>query len=334
MSKPRPKKSQKKSNRRRKLREAQTPKTRSPKVAKNSRRSERIQQQVNEQRNRLSTWYLSRSLPVKIALGLIVIPILIALFLLQGVILPFLAAAFGIFFAFSKVAIIWLKGPAFIVYISYKIFKTLLGIYYCVSRSITGWKAERQRRIQAKVEPSLSAAYPQLKVIGIDPKEIELSASIKSLKLNFKGQETILLFSYLRYFLIGQLFMYASFWKERYAFLTLWRAVSRQKVKEIFSHVGGTIFTPHLLGAHLNKKRVLVPGDSCLIAIRHDSLHTEILHCYFEVSWQEWRFSKTWPLISADRSNEFWCISLPLNLDSISEDKIGYVLNRVENDAI
>ena len=113
MSKRKPKKSRKKSKPSRKRREAQAKKI-SVRELQSQQRS-RIQQSVSEQRNRLSTWYLSKSTPVKIALGLIVIPLIIALFLLQGVILPFLVTAWGL----SKIVLIWLKGPAFIVYISY-----------------------------------------------------------------------------------------------------------------------------------------------------------------------------------------------------------------------
>ena len=290
----------------------------------------KLQAKVKSESKRLSAWYMDQSLILKIGLGLIIIPILIALFLLQGVILPFLATAFTLMLAISKLAFIWIKGGAFIVYISYKVFKGLLGVYYCISRSITGWEAQKQRGQQAQLPVSDDAIYPALKAMASLSKDLELKSTWKALKLGYKKKETVILFSYLRYFIIGQIFMYKSFWFDKMSFLTLWRVESRARVKEIFTTIGKTIFTPHLLGVHLNKKRILVPGDAKLLGVQKVPNNEEKLIYHLEVKWLEWSFDRKWPFIHSSAQQEQWFIKTESALDLLKEDEVGYQLSKAE----
>lgn len=329
MSKRKPKKSRKKSKPSRKRREAKV-QQKSVREVQTEKRSQRLRLKVGEQRSRLTQWYLSKSMVARVTLGLVIIPLLIALFLLQGIILPFVAAAFAIFITISKVALVWLKGGAFIVYISYKVFKALLGVYYCVSRTLSGWKADRLRHQQARLPMVKEAEYPALAIEGLEAESIELNASWKTLSVKTDETEHKLLFSYLRYFIIGQLFMYQSFWKDRVAYLTLWREVSRQRVKEIFAYIGQTIFTPHLLGAHINSKRLLIPGDSRLVNMSPSVSRSDQIEYTFEVVWKEWSFSKQWPFLHACSESTQWSVAVDASLDSTSMDKIGYVLRTID----
>ena len=297
------------------------------------RKKSKLGERVKVGQSRLQAWYLNQSLVLKVALGLIIIPILIALFLLQGVILPFLATAMGIAFAISKVAFIWLKGGAFIVYISYKVFKGLLGVYYCVSRSLVGLKAHNLRNRQAVLPMSDDAEYPALRLSNNIDMPVHLKASWKIMRLELGEDSPQILFSYLRYFIIGQIYMYRCFWFERMRFLTLWKSESRDKVKEIFTLIGQTIFTPHMLGPHLNKKRLLVPGDARLLEIKLAEETSRLIGYHFEVTWQDWIFNKRWPFLSATKQRRDWHLKTPTSLASISEDEIGYIQSQESTEA-
>lgn len=282
-----------------------------------------LRDKVKNESKRLSAWYMDQSLLLKIGLGLIIIPILIALFLLQGVILPFLATAFGLMITLSKLAFIWVKGGAFIIYISYKVFKGLLGVYYCISRSISGWKAHKLRTEQSQLPVSAEATYPALQVQTELADKVHVKSSWKVLSVSLEQQETLVLFSYLRYFIIGQIFMYQSFWYDRKSYLTLWTVESRDRVKEIFSTIGKSIFTPHLLGAHMNQKRVLVPGDAKFLGLSSASSDSHLLY-HFEVKWQEWSFDKRWPFVHSTPNQDQWNIEVPNTLDLLETDEVGY----------
>ena len=289
-----------------------------------------LREQVKQESNRLKTWYWSQSNINKIALGLIIIPILIALFLLQGIILPFLATVMAFVFTFSKLAFIWLKGGAFIVYISYKIFKFLLGVYYCVSRSLTGLKAHRLRRKQASLPMVSSGEYPSLNTQLPSDISISVNSGWKKLTLAIEKQELVLIFSYLRYFIIGQIFMYRSFWEKKMVFLTCWKKESREEIKNIFGHVGKTIFTPHLLGSHLNHKRLLIPGDAKWMAIKIDPQDSLQIQHTFEVQWQDWSFYKKWPFLKSTKQTAMWSLCTPIDLAMLAETEIGYHLESKE----
>lgn len=322
MSKRNPKK---KSRRRQKARVRQQRDVKA--IKRDELRKKKLGQRIGDQRSKLTSWYKQQSLTVQILLGLIIIPIIITLILLQGIILPALAVAGGALLTFSKIALIWAKGGAFIVYISYKVFKLLLGIYLCISRSMTGFAALLMRRRQVKLEPTQNGEYPRLRV-SEEASQIKLRTSWWSWKeITAQGDELnhVLLFSYLRYFIIGQIFMYVSFWREKMAFLTLWRAESREKVKEIFSLVGQTIFTPQLLGPHITSKRILVPGDARWISLIIDRSPEEPRAQYhFELSWIEWSFTKRFPFLTRETMSKTWRFETGVDLGSLSTEELGY----------
>lgn len=299
--------------------------TKSAQVSSRDQRFTRVNAELKSRRSRLTAWYLGLSTAKKVILGLIVIPLIIALILLQGVIFPFLAGVFGIVLAISKSAIVFVKGGAFIVYISYKVFKGLLGVYLCVSRSLNGLKAHRLRQQQATQAPSPTAEYPAVRYDG-DSSEIPLEISSGFKKLSFStssGLNQTMVFSYLRYFIFGQIFMYLSFWRDRGAYLTIWRAESRERVKEIFKQIGQTIFSPHQLGPYLGKRNILVPGDARLIALTL-SPDSERVTYELEVTWRERAFQRKKPYFTSSAYQATWEVSAPLKLGSLSTDEVGY----------
>ena len=288
-------------------------------------RQAKLRNKLGEQRSRLTSWYLSKSLTVRVLLGLIVIPVIIGLVLLQGVILPALAFVAGATFTFAKLTFVFLKGGAFIVYITYKVFKGLLGVYLSVSRSVTGWKAHKIRQEQAHAGASQSATYPQLNLEGVSPQDVKLTARWKRLDIDFEDQQHPVIFSYLRYFILGQIGMYRSFWFDRMSYLTIWRPDSRKRVKEIFSLIGQTIFTPHTLGPHITTKRIVVPGDAKLIACQVTGENeTRVVTYHLELAWQEWSLERRFPFLVPTTKEMNWSFDVALALDSLSEDQVGY----------
>ena len=290
------------------------------------RRLKRVSEQLTTRRARLVAWYSALPLFKKVLLGLIVIPVIIALILLQGVILPFIAGSMGIIIAISKSAFIFVKGGAFIVYISYKVFKGLLGVYLCVSRSLSGWQAHQMRRRQAELPPASDAEYPALRYDEPEAESAPLTVRSGIKKLSLAGPselEHTIIFSYLRYFIIGQIFMYLSFWRDKASYLTLWRRESRERVKEIFKEIGQTIFTPHLLGPHLTNKRLLVPGDARLISLSTGDASSRATYL-FEVSWRERSFQRTSPYFVSAQHQAQWKVEVPMKFSSLSSDDLGY----------
>ena len=287
-----------------------------------------VNERVSSRRSRLTTWYLEQSRAKQVALGLVIIPIIIALILLQGVIWPLL----GLVVAASKFAFVWVKGGAFVVYISYKVFKGLLGVYLCVSRSLNGWKAHKLRERQAELPSEPEAEYPAIRYVAdsadpaLDTSDTRLEVNTGFKQLNFSAHPALkhrVVFSYLRYFIIGQIFMYFSFWRDRMTYLTIWRAESRARVKEIFQEIGGTIFTPYLLGPHINKKRALVPGDARLVSLDYHMDQARVGYT-FEVTWRVRTFKRTYPFFSSHMHQAMWSFELPCTLAELSPAEIGF----------
>jgi hypothetical protein len=291
---------------------------------KRTQKINQIRNQVNDKmsnrRSRITTWYLQQSTAKKVALGLVIIPILIAIFLLQGLIWPLL----GLVIAASKFAFVWVKGGAFIVYISYKVFKGLLGVYLCVSRSLNGWKAHKLRAQQASLPSVPEGEYPAISYTNENAESLDVHTGFKQLNLSALPQlQHRVVFSYLRYFIIGQIFMYLSFWRDHLYYLTLWRKESRDRVKEIFQEIGGTIFTPHQLGPHINIKRILVPGDARLMSLDYDTDKDRARYT-FEVTWRERQFKRQYPFFNSIKHQAMWAFELPSQLDMLSPEEIGY----------
>ena len=84
-----------------------------------------------------------------------------------------------------------------------------------------------------------------------------------------------------------------------------WRESSRNAIKAALAPVGSSLFTPHLLGAYISDKRVLVPGDAEIlnIIVQGPELNDGELIIELRIRWTDWSFpvSKSWPFVSAKR---------------------------------
>jgi hypothetical protein len=136
-----------------------------------------------------------------------------------------------------------------------------------------------------------------------------------------EGISHALLFSYLRYFLLGQRHMYLEGWRARGAFLTAWRPESRARVKGVFAFVGATIFRPHAMGPRLTRDEVLLPGDARLTEAL---LTPEGVRYTVEVPWRAWSLSRRWPFAQSALHAARWRVTLPLTLAALSEDSLGW----------
>ena len=79
------------------------------------------------------------------------------------------------------------------------------------------------------------------------------------------------------------------------------------------------------MAINTNKKRVLVPGDAKVLGLSHAPNDSHLLY-QFEVKWQEWSFEKHWPFIHSSPNQEQWSIEVPINLDLLSTDEVGYTV--------
>ena len=269
-------------------------------------------------------WYRAKGTLARVLWGLLLLPLLalfIALnFVLIPIITPFLPLIGGLLLTALKLAFVVGKLGAFAVYIGYKVFKTLLGLYYCVSRTLSGSAAGRARK-------ELAAAGLPLAEEPTEPSAPRgaLSARVAWKRLWLRapaeGVEHALLFSYLRYFLLGQKHMYLEGWRAKVSFLTAWRPESRARLKEIFSFVGATIFRPHAMGPRLTRDEVLLPGDARLTRAL---LTPEGVRYEVEVPWRTWSFSRRWPFARSDLHWARWAVELPRALGALPEGALGW----------
>ena len=285
-------------------------------------------------------WYLAHSLIARALWGLLLLPILalfIALnFVLIPLITPFLPIIGGLLLTALKLAFVVGKLGAFAVYIGYKVFKTLLGLYYCVSRTLSGNAAGRARRALAGVGLPLSQAALEARSphhgahAHRAPRELHHPRGALSARVAWKrlwltseaeGISHPLLFSYLRYFLLGQRHMYLEGWRARGAFLTAWRPESRARIKAVFAFVGSTIFRPHAMGPRLTRDEALLPGDARLVSAL---LTAEGVRYAVEVPWRAWSLSRRWPFAQSALHVARWRVTLPLSLASLSDEALGW----------
>jgi len=284
---------------------------------------------VKEKGDQLWAWYSSLSTVKKVLWGLIVIPIVLLIIIinifLAPLIAPFLPFIGGLLFTAAKLSLVVAKFGAFAVYIGYKLLKSFLGFYYCISRTLSGLRAERQRAslCEAPLRPESAAE----RGLTLDPALAPLSMerSWKRLKLLVHGAELNILCSYLRYFLIGQLFMYVESFKEWRCFLTLWRPESRDTLKDQFAFVGTTIFRPYELGPHLSHERLLIPGDAQLTGLYSLSVEGQArLRLTLEIPWKSWRFNRQWPFAHSELHRAKWSLELPAELGLLDEAQRGW----------
>jgi len=289
---------------------------------------------VKEKSDQLWAWYSSLPAIKKVLWGLIVIPIVLLIIIinifLAPLIAPFLPFIGGLLFTAAKLSLVVAKFGAFAVYIGYKVLKSFLGFYYCISRTLSGLSAERQRAslCEAPLRPESAAE----RGLTLDPALAPLSMerSWKRLKLLAHGAELNILCSYLRYFLIGQLFMYVESFKEWRCFLTLWRPESRETLKDQFALVGTTIFRPYELGPHLSHKRLLIPGDAQLTGLHSLSVEGQPrLRFTLEIPWKSWRFNRRWPFAHSELHRAKWSFELPAELALLDETQRGWLREAV-----
>jgi hypothetical protein len=302
---------------------------------------------------RLKDWYLALDQVKQVGFSLLIIPLLLILFLLSGVIFPLISIVLPFLFMALNFTLIASKFVLFIVYISYKVMKTLMGIYYCISRTISARKANlvREKMMQIGVvhtenPPALWVDskiskiefQSQWKRLGMvifpsDSFFVELQNELKisdetaieqlkqsTFQLNF-------LMSYLRYFLLGQKALYVGLWQTKKEIFRIWRAESRDIIKKKLSLVGATIFTPHLLGAYLNREQILVPGDFEFHALKLNQMDTQNqqatqtstyeLQIIGNVPWKTWTFDRHFPFAHSQDHQEKWDIRVKICLKDV-----------------
>ena len=227
-------------------------------------------------------WYLAQSLALRIVYGLTLVPVVAVLAFIGIVLIKFggpllLAAALVL-----KLAVVAIKTVMFIGYIGYKIVKTVLMWYITLSRWYLGGKAKKTRQTLAqcggfKVQPESEA------------KRLSYQCQRKNLILNHEQHgQRVILFSYLRYALRGQLVLLRHLRRRWSHYLTLWRQSSRDLIKQELAPVGVSMFAPHKLGADIDADRILVPGDAELelIELKPDGR----IQLHFLIRWVEWHF--------------------------------------------
>lgn len=265
---------------------------------------------------RVKSWYLKQPPALRIIYGVTVIPIMALLGLLTFVLIKFGGPILLILLLGSKFVIAFVKIFIFIGYIGYKILKTILMWYYTISRLYSGGKAKRQRRKTAH-----DCSFNVTPATAND--SLRFHCKRKDLYIQQDGGYQLrILFSYLRYALIGQLNLLRHCKNSWRYYLTLWRAQSRALIKTEIAPVGASLFTPHTLGADINDERVLVPGDAELIEIIVKPAHT--LDLRFRICWVDWHFAFNKSLkplkISREHQETIWQVdNVALSAESSAE---------------
>jgi len=286
---------------------------------------------VKDKSDQLWSWYRDLSAIKKVLWGLIVIPVVVVIVgvnvLLAPIIAPLLPLIGAGLITLMKLTFVLTKFGAFAVYIGYKVLKGCLGIYYCVSRSLTGLRAGRLRA-ELATQP-LSVERAEALGLTLDERLAPLSCEVSWKRMTISGQAALqhpLLLSYLRYFILGQIFMYVESWKERRAFFTIWRADSRERIKDQFAFVGTTIFRPYALGPHVTQDRILLPGDARISSIQIASPERDTPHVTYtiEVPWRTWSVNRRWPFAHSELHHAQWALTLPLTLSELSEEELNW----------
>lgn len=287
---------------------------------------------VKAKGDQLWGWYRHLT-PVKQVLwGLIVLPVVLLIVGVNLILAPLIAPALPLIGAalitLAKLTFVLTKFGAFAIYIGYKVLKGCLGIYYCVSRTLSGVKAG-ERRAQLAARPLTVERAAELS-LSLDERltPLKVESTWKRMKVSDEGGrlEHPLLLSYLRYFIIGQINLYVESWRERHAFFTIWRAESRETVKDQFIFVGTTIFRPYALGPHVSRDRVLLPGDARLVSISEAPVsddHPRVIYVV-EVPWRTWSFNRRWPLAHSEPHQARWALTLPAQLNQLQEEELGW----------
>lgn len=292
--------------------------------------SYKVQQDVKGKTQRLTSWYTSLPLVKKVLWGSIILPMLVVLIILNSLILPFLPVIGGIVLTVLKFTFVITKFSAFAVYIGYKVAKTCLMIYYCISRTLSGRIASKVRSHQSKLPLAIDASFPQIQV-NQDMLGMKMSTQWKKADFTDKNKQIHhhFMFSYLRYAIVGQMILYTSLWEKRARCWKLWHASAREECKAILSVVGQTIFTPYAMGAHKNNKRILVPGDAKILGMYWEKSHVKYI---IECPWTSWHFQwKAWPLMRSQSHTAQWELCVDVPEMTISESNHGFDVTAVQD---
>lgn len=229
-------------------------------------------------------WYLNQPRYLQIAYGFTLVPVIAALSIVSWLIVKFGAPLLFALLVGIKLIISSVKIVFFIGYIGYKILKTVLLWYYTISRLYLGNKAKRKRQEMAQrnafsIEPN---SWRDRYTLRCDRKYLVIERQADQAPVR-------VLFSYLRYALNGQWLLFEHIKSDWLQYLTIWRAASRERIKQSLVPIGAATFTPHTLGAEQDSERILVPGDAVLTRIVIDQ-NSGDPNLIFLIRWVDWHF--------------------------------------------
>jgi hypothetical protein len=233
-----------------------------------------------------TTWYLAQPLYWQIIYGLTVVPVAVLLAFMLLLLIKLGAPLLLALALLLKLLLSLTKTLLFIGYIAYKILKTLILWYYTISRLYLGHRAKRQRMAMARAGRFAVEPVPALDQLAFRCQGKNLYI------LHTEAGQLRVLFSYLRYALLGQQELLKHLqrsWKHYILVLLAWRQASRAAITTELAAVSAFLFSPHTLGAHITAERVLVPGDAELLSIQlgHPAGDATLA---FRIRWTEWRF--------------------------------------------
>ena len=236
----------------------------------------------NPKAQAFKAWYLAQPVYLKVVYGLTLVPVAALLSVITVLLIKFGGPLLLAIALILKLTIALMKMLFFIGYIGYKIIKTILMWYYTISRLYLGNKAKRKR-----FEWAQACQFPVMPSAAADTLTFRCNKKDLFIEHPEHGQIRVL-FSYLRYALIGQLRLLQHVKNSWRRYFTIWQANSREFIKTELTPVGASMFTPHTLGADITAERVLVPGDAELQQVTvYDDASAEL---QFQIYWVNWHF--------------------------------------------
>jgi hypothetical protein len=233
-------------------------------------------------RRAFKLWYLAQPLYLRIAYGLTLLPA-VALVVVPTLLLvkfggPLLLTTVLVI----KLSMTLIKTLLFIGYILYKILKTLMLWYYTLTRLYLGRKAKNRRFAMAR-----AGDFPVQPVTLAG--DFTFVCDKKYLDIEQAGKGSIrVLFSYLRYALVGHAELFGKLKHHWRHYLRIWEPRTRNELKALLAPLGDALFSPHKRGAQITDERVLVPGDAELLKISVADAGT--LKLSFRIRWVKWHF--------------------------------------------
>jgi len=256
-------------------------------------------------------WYQAQSLVLKVVYGFTIVPVLLLLGLLGVLMVKFGGPILLVLALTAKFLIVTSKIVFFIGYVTYKMLKTVLILYYVITR-FRNSHVEAKRRHHVIAEQSLPIDMWD----GSDGyQQVQFEHQWKNITLSTEQHSLPVLCSYLRYAIEAQKCLFSHIKQDWRAYLTLWRTDSLAIVKAAFSALATAVFKPHQLGDQVFKGQALVLGDAQLQKVRVAQDHT--IQLDFLVKWVDWTVSwqKSWRFLSIRRQCEqtVWVVKAPSN---------------------